>query len=123
VLADDGTLHPAVIKSKATAVDGPLPDCGWKVVRAGTDIPLNQAVQGFTSWVRIGYLASGDSPVTVILGAQSVRTEVTRGLHSLYLRTDEVFDTVSVHGLAAGTTLCVDTIEVGEPVPAEEGLG
>jgi hypothetical protein len=123
VLADDGTLHPAVIKSKATAVDGPLPDCGWKVVRAGTDIPLNQAAQGFASWVRIGYLASGDSPVTVILGAQSVHTEVTRGLHSLYLHTDEVFDRVSVHGLAAGTTLCVDTIEVGEPVPAEEGLG
>jgi hypothetical protein len=40
-----------------------------------------------------------------------------RGLHSLYVEVDGVFDSVSLTGLEQGTTVCVDTIEVGDPVP------
>ena len=44
-------------------------------------------------------------------------TQVESGVRSLYARVSGTFDSIRVDGLDPGTTLCIDTIEVGQPVP------
>jgi hypothetical protein len=122
VLDVDGSVHPALIRPTSTGLVGPVPDCGWRARAPGLDVPLTNPTPGVQSWVRIGYLSSADSPVRVKTGGTVVVTQVQGGLHSLYVHTDQVFDQVSIEGLDPGTTVCVDTVEVGDPVPAEEGI-
>ena len=55
--------------------------------------------------------------MTVTAGTTSVETRVRSGLNNLYLRLEGGFDHVTIDGLTPGTTLCVDTIEVGQPEP------
>jgi hypothetical protein len=57
----------------------------------------------------------------VSAGDTSVATTIDAGLHSLYVKVDGSFDTVDIDGLAPGVSMCVDTVEVGQPV-AGEGL-
>ena len=80
-------------------------------------MPLAGDAFDFVWWARFGYLSSQDSPVTVTAGTSSVETRVRSGLNNLYLRLEGGFDHVTIDGLAPGTTLCVDTIEVGQPEP------
>ena len=71
-------------------------------------------------WVQVGYLASADSPVTVSAGDSERRhRRYSAGSNSLYVRVDGTFDEVRFDGLDDDTMLCVDTVEVGQPVPGE----
>lgn len=112
-----GALYPAAIKLGVPSRPGPVDGCGWRVTQRGKDIPLSADAFDYIWWARIGYLSSTASPVTVSAGETSIDTNVRRGLNNLYVRLEGAFDRVSISGLARGTTLCVDVIEVGEPVP------
>ena len=122
VLAPDGSAHPALIHAFASSGPGPVPGCGWKVQDRPVAVPLTAPADGFHPWVRVGYLASGYSPVRLRLGSTTVRTEVRRGLNQIFVRTSQVFDRVRLDGLSPGTTVCVDDVAVGDPTPAEAGL-
>ena len=119
VIDGAGRLAPASIRTGVRSRPGPLDGCGWKVRAAGRDIALTGRTFDWQWWLRIGYLSSADSAVVVTAGDTRRATVVRKGLHSLYVRADGRFDTVSVSGLGDGVTLCVDTIEVGDPVPPE----
>jgi hypothetical protein len=67
--------------------------------------------------MRIGYLANNGSPVTVTPGPDQVGTTVSPGVRSLYVRVEGSFSSVRIDGLDPGTRLCVDSIEVGQPIP------
>lgn len=100
----------------------PAPDdgCGWRVDRGGRTLPLTTVAAGDRWWVRLGYVATRRSPVTLTAGDTTASTTVERGVHQLFLRVDGSFDEVRVDGLAPGTVLCLDTVQVGEPWPREE---
>jgi hypothetical protein len=115
LIDDHGNLSEAAIRTGVTSRPGPVANCGWKVGTAGRTIPLTGSTFDYGWWLRIGYLASGDSPVTVTAGDTDVRGSMHRGLHSLFLRADGEFDEVTISGLTPGTRVCVDTIEVGFP--------
>jgi hypothetical protein len=117
VIDEQGRLQPAQIKTAVRSVAGPVDDCGWKVTAPGADIPLEARTFDWHWWLRIGYLGSQDSPIVVTVGENRREALLRRGLHSLYVEVDGVFDSVSLTGLEQGTTVCVDTIEVGDPVP------
>lgn len=117
VVAPDGTLQRALIGPGVVSRPGPRQDCGWLVGEQGGDIPLTGRAFPWVWWARVGYLASQDSAVRISAGSDSVETNVQAGLNSLYVRLDGTFDTVRIDGLDNGTTLCVDTIEVGQPTP------
>jgi hypothetical protein len=117
VVAPDGTLRQALVRPGVVSRPGPSQDCGWLVNKRGRDIPLTGRAFSWVWWARIGYLASEDSTVRVSAGSDHVDATVQAGLNSLYVRLDGTFDTVRMDGLANGTTLCVDTIEVGQPTP------
>jgi hypothetical protein len=117
IAGDDGSLRQVVIERGVDSLPGRVAGCGWRVKEAGRRIPLAGDAFDYAWWARIGYLSSNDSPVTVTAGQNRVETSVRSGLNNLYLRLEGGFDHVTIDGLDPGTTLCVDTVEVGQPVP------
>ena len=115
LIDDNGSLQNAVIQTGVKAPPGPVDGCGWPVKASGRTIELDGSTFDFGWWLRIGYLASDDSPVTVSAGETTVEGHVNRGLHSLFVRVDGAFDEVTLSGLDSGTSLCVDALEVGLP--------
>jgi hypothetical protein len=121
ILDGDGALRQADLDVAASSRPGPVEGCGWRVAGEGRAIPLERATNGFSWWLKIGYLASGDSGVRVRAGTSTISTEVFRGLGDLYVYVDGgVFDEVRFEALDPGVTLCIDTIDVGTPVPEGE---
>ena len=116
VVAPDGHLRRALIGPGVRSRPGPVLDCGWQV-DDGVTVPLDGAAFDWEWWIRIGYLASQESPVTVSAGSTEVDTTVSAGPNSLYVKVKGSFDSVRIDGLEPDTTLCVDTIEVGQPGP------
>ena len=116
VVGPNGRLHRAVIDLGVSSRAGPTPGCGWHVTSEGREIPLRGRAFNSTWWVRIGYLASDPSTLTVTTGAKERRVEIPSGLGNLFLRVTGTFDSVRIDGLAPGQTMCVNRIEVGQPV-------
>jgi hypothetical protein len=116
VVADDGTVRQALIESDfgRERLDR---DCGWKVEEDGRTIRMPRQLFPWTWWIRIGYLASDASPVTVSTSGQDVEASVEAGLGSLYVQVDGAVGDVRIDGLDDDVTLCVGVVEVGEPFP------
>lgn len=117
VLADDGRPALALIETATTSRPGPVPNCGWAVRSGSLRIPTSAPTFDFDWWLRIGYLASASSTMSVEAAGTSREVPVERGAHSVYVRVTGVVDSVTLSGLAPGATVCVDTIEVGQPRP------
>jgi len=116
-VADNGSIRQALIQPGVVSKRGPKTDCGWFVTDAGRTIPLTGKAFYWEWWIRIAYLSSANSPVVVTAGSSRVETRVDAGLNNLYVKVRGIFDSVRVDGLRPGVTMCVDTIEVGQPVP------
>jgi hypothetical protein len=116
-VADDGTVAPTVIDAAVTTEPGPTPDCGWRVTGSGRSIPLRGGTIDVDWWLRVGFLSSARTPVTVTAGDVSRTTTVNPGIGSVFVQATGAFDTVRFSGLAPGVTLCVDVVEVGTPRP------
>lgn len=114
VVAEDGTVRSALIGPGVRSEEGPTRGCGWKVPPSGRTIPLTGRAFEWDWWVRIGYLYSDESTVTVTADDDEVEATLLPGLNSLYLRVSGSFDEIRIDGVAPGSTLCVDTIEVGQ---------
>ena len=114
VVSEDGTVRAALIGPGVQSLEGPARGCGWKVPASGRTIPLTGRAFEWDWWVRIGYLYSDESPVVVTADDDEVRATLLPGLNSLYLRVSGSFDKIRIDGVAPGSTLCVDTIEVGQ---------
>lgn len=113
---DDGHVHRAEIGPGTRSVPGPVEDCGWRIDRpAGASIPLQGRAFEFAWWLKISYLSSTSTPVTVAAGRSSIDTSLRAGLNDLYVRVEGAFTTVQISDLDPGVTLCVDEILVGPP--------
>jgi hypothetical protein len=115
-----GHVAPVVVPDTRRAEPGPRRGCGYRVAARPVAIPLDGPVAYGGWWVRIGYIASGDSPVRVRAGDAAYTTEVEAGLHALYLKAGTSFDEIEVSDLAEGVSLCTDDVTVGRPVPRTE---
>ena len=119
VVDSNGDVVPAQISFVRGALPGPSTDCGYSVKEDDVTVPLNDPVAFGGWWVRIGYLSSGRSPVVITAGASSYSTVVEPGVHAIYFRGGDQFDSVVISGLADGVRLCTDDVIVGHPAPAE----
>jgi hypothetical protein len=119
MIDDSGRIVSAGITTTRTGVPGSQPGCGYFVTGDGATIALDAPVAFGGWWVRIGYLASGDSSVRVTAGGRSVATTVRSGVHALYFLGGEEFDSVTISGLASSVRLCTDDVTVGRPEPLE----
>jgi hypothetical protein len=118
MVTDEGRPVPAAVPPTLSTPPGPEPACGWKVSGAPVSIPLYGEFPGQRPWVRIGYLASGASPVVVSAGDASYSTVLQPGVHALYVAGGTGIDSVEISKLAAGVTMCTNDIGVGTPIPA-----
>jgi hypothetical protein len=116
-----GRLRPALITPMRRNVPHEDPGCGYRLEDSSVTIPLDGPVMGGGWWVRLGYLADGQSAVTVTAGERVHEGAIKRGLHSLYFRADGRFDEIRLSGLENGTSLCTNDVTLGlpEPVPQE----
>lgn len=113
VVGPGGLVGPAELDVTTGSRAGPVEGCGWKVTSGSTRVPLSAETLDFDWWIRVGYLASQQSPLTVTVAGEPVETTVMSGLGTLYVRVSAGFDDVEFSGLAPGTTLCVDSVDVG----------
>jgi hypothetical protein len=122
VIAPDGSVRQGVVDPEVTSPRGPVAGCGWRVRDASTTrVPLGAPSSGYRPWVRLGYLSSAESAVTVTLGPRTVRTEVRRGIGNVFVRTTDPLHAVEVHVEDPRATVCVDTVQVGDLVPSLRG--
>lgn len=115
-----GNVVPVVIPDRRRGRPGPKESCGYRVETRPVTVPLDGAVAFGGWWVRIGYIATGPSPVRVTTGDASYPATVEPGLHALYVRGGGAFDRVHISGLTEGVSLCTDDVTVGRPVPRTE---
>ncbi len=115
-VGEGGEVRQALIDVHVRGTPGPSPGCGWRVDASGATVPMSGQVVDLSPWVRIGYIASAPTPVTVSLGTRSVHTALRPGLQSLFVRNHGTFDTVSFSGLNEEATVCVEDIEAGKAV-------
>jgi len=114
-----GDLRRAEVTEVITSQPGPAQDCGWRVRSTARSIPLTGRAFDFVWWIRIPYLASAPSPVTISFGDTEVVTSTRAGLHDLYLRVEDTFEEITFSGLDEDVTLCLDTIQVGGIEPGD----
>lgn len=119
VFDNKGDLRPVLISSMRRNVPAKDVGCGYRLEDTGISIPLDDPVIGGGWWVRIGYLADGDSPVTVTAGRRVHEAEVERGLHSLYFEAGGNFDRIRLSGLEDGVSLCTNDVTLGIPEPVK----
>jgi hypothetical protein len=121
VVDDEGRIRPGTVSRLRTQRPSKERDgCDYRVGGKAVTIPLNDRVQFPGLWVRIGYLARGDSAVTVSAGGASYQTSVRAGGHDLYFRAgDHPFDAIEISGLVGKAELCTDDVVVGQAVPGE----
>lgn len=113
----EGALHVAVIEPSSHGVEGPTPDCGWRVQDVGRTIPLDSGLPHYDWWVRVPYRASAPSPVTVTVGGVEHDATIMPGLGSVYVHHVGSFGTVEISGLRDGTVACIGRIQVGVTRP------
>jgi len=138
-VTDDGRIVAGVIRPLEQAPPGPDKDCGYRVaagsrtielvptgIAPGPDVRWNAR-----SWVRIGYLSTGTSPITVEVGDETISATIVGGLHALFVRTDLIADpathqpvgSVTLSGLRGDTQICTNDVTAGPllPVTSTEG--
>jgi hypothetical protein len=136
---DEGAVVPGVVTPLEKAAPGPDRQCGYRVADTARTIPLE--VTGFqvppdarehaAVWVRIGYLGTGASSVTVQLGDETIQATVVGGLHALFVRGDVVADAtttgrvdeVTISGLRDGVAICTNDVTAGPLTPVDLPAG
>lgn len=118
---DSGALIDAVVEGP-TALPGPREGCGWQIASDSPLIRMSANVVYFVHTVRLGYIASADTPAVVRLGPGDPEpVQLRAGLNVVFVRLTGGGSLLSIGGLDPGVTLCVDDVTVGRVVPAPAG--
>jgi hypothetical protein len=91
--------------------------CGWTSQEGRIAVPLNGSAYIWNWTVRVGYLASQDTPATIVLGDDRQKVQLHKGLGEVYLPMTGGGKEVRVEGLEPGANVCVGDIQVGTPAP------
>lgn len=135
-VADDGRIVPGFVTPLEQAAPGPEGECGYRISGGPRTIELTPTGLGVpeatrdraVAWVRIGYLSSGTTPVSIEVGDETISATIVGGLHALYIRTDRIADpstreavgSVTISSRATGTTICTNDVTAGPLTLLEE---
>jgi hypothetical protein len=119
-LAPDGGLQPLDVTPDQHAAPSSDTRCAYRVDQKETTIPLDGTSLFGDVWVKVGYIATADSSITVSAGGLTQQASVSSGLHTLYFKAgDERFDSIKLGGLIGEATLCTNDVTVGRATVAE----
>lgn len=102
----------AYVPGDPRSLPGPSEGCGYPVSGKARTIGFEPVID-FPFWLTISYLAAKDGVVEVTAGSTTRRIGVEPGLHTIFVKTEGVYDKVVVAPEAA-TALCVDAVRVGQ---------
>jgi hypothetical protein len=115
ILDDEGHLRRAYVGGAAVK-PGPT-SCGWLASGpVGVEIPMQVPLFDYIWTMRIGYLASEDTRAVITAARQSVRVQLHKGLHAMYVQLSGPVGAVRIDGLAPGASVCTGDVHVGTPV-------
>ncbi|MEP9365485.1 hypothetical protein ABLE68_21130 [Nocardioides sp. CN2-186] len=114
-VGEDGQVAPLVVPPTRRGKPGPEAGCGYPVSASPVKIPLDGPVAYGGWWVRVGLLASADTPVRVDAGGKSYDLVVPAGVHAIYVQGGDDFDSVRLSRENDAATVCTDDITVGRP--------
>jgi hypothetical protein len=115
--APDGHLGQIDVTPVHHALPRPGKACGYRVGTAMREIPLDGPFLYGSWWVRVRYIATADTAITVQAGGLTHHTAISAGLHTLYFRAGEDrFDSLQMGGVVRGAHLCTDDVTVGRAV-------
>jgi len=114
-LAPDGHLRQVSLHTSQQAVPPrPGAPCPHRVGAGERTIPLAGPVPAGNWWVKVAYIATADSSITVSAGGLTQDASVTSGLHTLYFKAgDRPVDSVRLGGLIGESRLCTADVSVG----------
>jgi hypothetical protein len=120
LLDGDGHLRQLDVTPVQHALPGSDPDCAYRVGSGVRRIKLGGPFLFGGWWVKVGYIATADSSITVSAGGLTQQASVSSGLHTLYFKAgDERFDSIKLGGLIGEATLCTNDVTVGRATVAE----
>ncbi len=111
----DGHLRPAAVAG-VQARPGPVDGCGWALEGGPVTIPLDATAPDARPVIRIGYLASAATELTVRVNGSGTVVPVAPGLGTAYLVATGPLSEVVVVARAAGARVCPDDVTVGAPL-------
>ncbi|GIH06269.1 hypothetical protein Rhe02_43360 [Rhizocola hellebori] len=113
-----GHIHPAKVEGFVT-VPGSETGCGWRI--SGSSVAQIPLVKPAFEWdwaVRVGYLASAPTSVTMRLGHGEHKFQADKGLQEIFFLLDGAGGNYIELTIADPTvTICLDSIEVGVLAP------
>ncbi|MFZ2016801.1 MAG: hypothetical protein WAV00_23545 [Nocardioides sp.] len=116
-LGPDGHLSEMTVTPVHRAKPVKASSCDNKVGKRGRRIPLDGSFVYGSWWVRMGYIASADSSISVRAGGATHHTAVSSGLHTLFFEAgDEPFHSVWIGPMVDGGILCTNDVTVGQPI-------
>ncbi|WP_374238192.1 hypothetical protein [Actinoplanes sp. DH11] len=114
---DNGRIRPATVQGM-DIVPGRVANCGHRVAAGrALRIPLEAPANDWPWWVHVGYLSSGDSPVTFRLGEATYTFEARSGLNQIYFKLQGQGDAVELRLSDPKVTFCTQKITVGTLTP------
>lgn len=113
-----GRLSPGHVGEGLSVPSKNLGDCvvGTKTGN-GADIRLGARTLNFPFWLAVTYRADSDGSVTLVAGENTREATVREGKHTLFVRTEGRYDTMSLSA-SPGSTLCIEAIQIGPRIEA-----
>lgn len=119
-LTATGHLGRLEVNPVYRSVPGADSKCAYRVGHAMRRIKLEGPLIFGGWWVRMSYIATADSAITVSAGGIRQRTSVESGLHTLYFRAGGGrFASIRVGGLIGEAFLCTDDVTAGRAVAVD----
>jgi len=116
VLDEAGHLRPATV---AAQMRGTRSGPGCDIVRAVRIGLEGDVFDPGNWWLRIGYIATADTGVTVQAGDVTVKTHLSKGLHALFVPGHGRPSSVLLSGMDESVRLCIgDDVQVGPGIVA-----
>jgi hypothetical protein len=108
-----GSIKPGIVSNGITAPDDELATC----IDGGgiRTVTLESSTLDYPFWLSVTYRATGDGRLQVTAGDNVIRGPIEDGEHTLFVRTEGVYDAVRLFP-SASTKICVDVIRIGPNV-------
>ncbi len=116
VVPDDGGLLRRAAVSGPTAEKGPAAGCGWVLGPSAVTIPLTEPATDAAPIVRIGYIATGRTTLTVRINGTSTKVTFEEGLGSVFIGARGPVRSLAVDATSDNGRVCTDDVTAGAPV-------